>query len=94
MNWGLLHRRVTFPGIVDVVVKDELDGVRDAFVMCSQLCLEVSMEEDEIGDSLTEAGDAYQKGADRVRFDLWLVVKNIFNSTSSTWVLSRETASE
>lgn len=57
MNWGLLHRQVTFPGIVDVVVKDELDGVRDAFAMCSQLCLEVSMEQDEIGDLLTEAGD-------------------------------------
>ena len=41
-----------------------------------------------------ELGDGYQKGVDRVRFDSWLVVENILNSTSSTGVLSRETASE
>ena len=41
---------------MDVVVRDELYGVWDAFVMRSQICLAVSMEKDEIGDLLMEAG--------------------------------------
>ena len=42
---------------MDVVVRDELYGVRDAFVMRTQICLAVSMEKDEIGDLLMEVGE-------------------------------------
>ena len=51
-------------GVVDVVVRDELYGVRDAFVMFSQICLVVSTEEDEIGNLLTEADGGGEDGGE------------------------------
>jgi len=49
-------------GVVGVVVRGGLYGVRDAFARCSQICLVVNMEEDEVGDLLTEAGDGGEDG--------------------------------
>ena len=51
-------------GVVDVVVRGALYRVRDAFVMCSQMCLAVNMEEDEIGDLLTEGGGGGKDGGE------------------------------
>ncbi|KAF8245857.1 COG4-domain-containing protein, partial [Wilcoxina mikolae CBS 423.85] len=50
-----LERDVT--GIVGVVVRGGRYGVRDSFLRCTQICLVVNMEEDEVGEILKSGGD-------------------------------------
>lgn len=46
-------------GIVSVVVRGGRYGVRDSFVRCTQICLVVNMEDDEVSEMLrTGGGDA------------------------------------
>ncbi|RPB00043.1 COG4-domain-containing protein [Choiromyces venosus 120613-1] len=52
---GAIRLERDVAGVVGVVVRGGLYGVRDAFARCSQICLVVNMEEDEVGDLLTEA---------------------------------------
>ncbi|CUS11512.1 unnamed protein product [Tuber aestivum] len=51
---GAIRLERDVAGVVGVVVRGGLYGVRDAFARCSQICLVVNMEEDEVGDLLTE----------------------------------------
>lgn len=51
-------------GVVDVVIRDELYGVWDAFVMFSLISLVVSTEEDKIWDLLTEVGGGGEDGGE------------------------------
>lgn len=64
MNWGAIILERDVAGIVDVVVRDELYGVWDAFVMFSLISLVVSTEEDKIGDLLTEVGGGREDGGE------------------------------
>lgn len=49
---GAIRLERDIAGIVGVVVRGGRYGVRDTFVRCSQICLVVNMEEDEVGGIL------------------------------------------
>lgn len=53
---GAIRLERDVAGVVGVVVRGGLYGVRDSFARCSQICLIVNMEEDEIGSILTAGG--------------------------------------
>ena len=46
---GVIKLESDVAGIMDVVVRDGLSGVRDALARCSQICLAVNMEENKVG---------------------------------------------
>lgn len=47
-------------GVVGVVVRGGMYGVRDAFARCVQICLVVNMEEDEVSEMLSGEGDGVE----------------------------------
>lgn len=49
---GAIRLERDVAGVVGVVVRGGMYGVRDAFARCVQICLVVNMEEDEVGDML------------------------------------------
>ena len=53
---GAIRLERDVAGIVGVVVRGGRYGVRDTFVRCSQICLVVNMEEDEVGGILKKGG--------------------------------------
>ncbi|PWW74812.1 COG4-domain-containing protein [Tuber magnatum] len=68
---GAIRLERDVAGVVGVVVRGGLYGVRDAFARCSQICLVVNMEEDEARDLLTEgAGNDGGRGGDGVEWVL------------------------
>lgn len=49
---GAIRLERDVAGVVGVVVRGGMYGVRDTFVRCTQICLCVNMEEDEVADML------------------------------------------
>jgi hypothetical protein len=54
---GAIRLERDVAGIVGVVVRGGRYGVRDSFLRCTQICLVVNMEEDEVGEVLKSGGD-------------------------------------
>lgn len=57
---GAIRLERDVAGVVGVVVRGGMYGVRDAFARCVQICLVVNMEEDEVSEMLSGDGDAVE----------------------------------
>lgn len=53
---GAIRLERDVAGVVGVVVRGGMYGVRDVFTRCVQICLVVNMEEDEVGEMLSGEG--------------------------------------
>lgn len=57
---GAIRLERDVAGVVGVVVRGGMYGVRDAFARCVQICLVVNMEEDEVSEMLGGDGDGVE----------------------------------
>lgn len=57
---GAIRLERDVAGVVGVVVRGGMYGVRDAFARCVQICLVVNMEEDEVSEMLSGDGDGVE----------------------------------
>lgn len=57
---GAIRLERDVAGVVGVVVRGGMYGVRDAFTRCVQICLVVNMEEDEVSEMLGGDGDGVE----------------------------------
>ncbi|CAZ84937.1 unnamed protein product [Tuber melanosporum] len=67
---GAIRLERDVAGVVGVVVRGGLYGVRDTFARCSQICFVVNMEEDEVGGLFTERAGSGGEDGDGVEWVL------------------------